>query len=192
MNTSGGYGQYISVPGEWVTPLPAGLSLREHDSRHGRPNCGALCREASLDERLTRARPCDCDWCHRRRRVGGGSLARNALGFEVIASSGKANQTEFLTSLGACRVIHRDELSEPASRPLLAPRFAHGIDAVGGDTLSNVIKQLEPQGSVAVCGLVASPEFAVNVFPSFYVGSMSWVWTALNCHWLIKRATGSN
>jgi NADPH:quinone reductase-like Zn-dependent oxidoreductase len=44
------------------------------------------------------------------------------------------------------------------------PRSA-GIDAVGGDTLSNVIKQLEPQGSVAVCGLVASPEFAVNVFP---------------------------
>ena len=86
------------------------------------------------------------------------------LGLEVVASSGKADQTEFLKSLAPCQVIHRDELSEPASRPLLSPRFAHGIDAVGGDTLSNVIKQLEPQ-SVAVCGLVASPEFAVNVFP---------------------------
>jgi alcohol dehydrogenase len=87
------------------------------------------------------------------------------LGFEVTASTGKASQFDFLRALGATEVIHRDELSEASNRPLLAPRFAHGVDTVGGVTLSNVVKQLEPQGSVAICGLVSSPEFEVNVFP---------------------------
>ena len=165
MNTPGGYGQYISVPGEWVTPLPAGLSLRESMILGTAGLTAALCVEKLL---WMNASPEQGPVIVTGATGGVGSVAVALLanlGFEVVASSGKADQTEFLSSLGASQVIHRDELSEPASRPLLAPRFAHGIDAGGGDTLSNVIKQLEPQGSVAVCGLVASPEFAVNVFP---------------------------
>ena len=165
MNTPGGYGQYISVPGDWVTPLPAGLSLRESMILGTAGLTAALCVEKLL---WMKASPEQGPVIVTGATGGVGSVAVALLanlGFEVVASSGKAGQTEFLTSLGASQVIHRDELSEPSNRPLLAPRFAHGVDAVGGDTLSNVIKQLEPQGSVAVCGLVASPEFAVNVFP---------------------------
>ncbi len=29
MNTPGGFGQFINVPGSWVMPLPEGLSFRE-------------------------------------------------------------------------------------------------------------------------------------------------------------------
>lgn len=165
MNTPGGYGQFIRVPGEWVTPLPAGLSLRESMILGTAGLTAALCVEKLL---WMNASPEQGPVVVTGATGGVGSVAVALLanlGFEVTASTGKEAQIDFLRSLGATEVIHRDELSEASSRPLLAPRFAHGVDTVGGVTLSNVVKQLHPQGSVSICGLVSSPEFDVNVFP---------------------------
>ncbi len=50
-------------------------------------------------------------------------------------------------------------------RPLLGTDYAHGIDSVGGDTLANLLKSVKYGGSVAACGLVASPMFPASVFP---------------------------
>ena len=165
MNTPGGYGQFIRVPGEWVTPLPAGLSLRESMILGTAGLTAALCVEKLL---WMNASPEQGPVVVTGATGGVGSVAVALLanlGFEVTASTGKESQFDFLRALGATEVIHRDELSEASNRPLLVPRFAHGVDTVGGVTLSNVVKQLEPQGSVAICGLVSSPEFEVNVFP---------------------------
>ena len=48
---------------------------------------------------------------------------------------------------------------------MLKPQFAGAIDTVGGTTLENLIKQLEPHASVAACGLVGGTNLNLTVFP---------------------------
>ena len=92
------------------------------------------------------------------------ALLANA-GFSVVASSGKADQVDFLKSIGAGEVIDRSDFSEFNKRPMLKERFAGAVDVAGGDTLANVIKSLKAGGSVACCGLVQSPAFDATVLP---------------------------
>jgi acrylyl-CoA reductase (NADPH) len=87
------------------------------------------------------------------------------LGYDVVAVSGKPEAEDFLRKLGAKRVISRDEASAGNDRPLLKPQWAGVIDTVGGEILAAAIKATSPQGIVTCCGLVASPELPLNVFP---------------------------
>ena len=165
MNTPGGFGEYIQVPAGWLTPLPAGLSLRESMVLGTAGFTAALCVEKL--ERMGAA-PDDGPVVVTGATGGVGSVAVALLakaGFEVIASSGKADKVDYLKSLGATTVIGRDELQEENSRPMLATTYAHGVDTVGGNILSNVVKSLNYGGSVAICGLVASPAFQTTVLP---------------------------
>ena len=165
MNTAGGFGQYIRVPIGWVLPMPAGLSLRESMILGTAGLTAALCVEKLL---WMNAQPEQGPVLVTGATGGVGSVAIALLahiGFEVIAVSGKKDQEDYLKSLGAESVIGRDTLSEPSSRPMLKPLYAHAVDTVGGDMLSNVIKSLNPKGSVAICGLVASPNMDITVLP---------------------------
>ncbi|MFB0969125.1 MAG: YhdH/YhfP family quinone oxidoreductase [Pseudomonadales bacterium] len=165
MNTPGGFGEYIRVPAGWVTALPKGLSTRESMVIGTAGFTAALC----LDKiEAMGGKPSDGPVLVTGATGGVGSIAVMLLakqGYEVIASSGKADKTDYLKSLGATTVITRDELLEVDKRPMVAPKWAHSIDCVGGEILSNVIKGLQPLGSVAICGLVASPAFTTTVMP---------------------------
>ncbi len=165
MNTPGGFGQYIRVPAGWVLPMPAGLSLRESMILGTAGLTAALCLEKLL---WMNAQPEQGPILVTGATGGVGSVAIALLahlGFEVIAVSGKRDQVDYLKALGAETVIGRETLSAQSSRPILKPMYAHAVDTVGGDMLSNVIKSLNPQGSVAVCGLVASPKMDITVLP---------------------------
>ena len=165
MNTAGGYGQYIRVPANWVVPMPSGLTSRSAMILGTAGFTAAICVEQI--EKMG-ATPVDGPVLVTGATGGVGSVAvmlLAKLGYEVVASSGKADKADFLKSLGAAKVIGRDELSEADKRPMLAPQYAHAVDCVGGEILSNVIKTLQPQGSVAICGLVASPAFNATVLP---------------------------
>lgn len=165
MNTPGGYGEYIRVPASWVTRMPAGLNAREAMIIGTAGFTAALCVE-KLE--MMGANPSDGPVLVTGATGGVGSVAvmlLAKLGYEVVASSGKADKAEFLKSLGATTVIGRDVLSEPNKRPMLATDYAHAVDCVGGEILANIIKSLKPQGSVAICGLVASPSFETTVLP---------------------------
>ncbi len=165
MNTSGGYGEYIRVPGSWVTPLPAGLTTRESMVIGTAGFTAALCVE-KLE--LMGAKPADGPVIVTGATGGVGSVAvalLSQLGYEVVASSGKADKEEYLKSLGAGSIVSRADLSEVNPRPMLGTVYAHGVDTVGGEILSNVIKSLQYGGSVAICGLVASPAFTTTVLP---------------------------
>ena len=165
MNTPGGFGQYIRVPAGWVLPMPAGLSLRESMILGTAGLTAALCLEKLL---WMNAQPEQGPVLVTGATGGVGSVAIALLahlGFEVIAVSGKTDQVDYLKALGAETVIGREALLEQSSRPILKPLYAHAVDTVGGDMLSNVIKSLYPQGSVAICGLVASPKMDITVLP---------------------------
>lgn len=165
MNTPGGYGEYIRVPAGWVTLMPEGLSLRSSMVLGTAGLTAALC----LDKLLRMgAAPADGPVVVTGATGGVGSVAvalLAKLGFEVVASSGKADKVDYLKSLGATEVIGREVLGEENPRPMGAETYAHGVDTVGGGILSNVIKTLKHSGSVAICGLVASPSFNTTVLP---------------------------
>ncbi len=165
MNTPGGYGEYIRVPAGWVTPLPSGLTLRDSMILGTAGVTAALC--VAKIERMGAA-PGDGPVIVTGATGGVGSVAVALLasaGYEVTASSGKADGHDYLKSLGATTVIGREELAAENPRPMLSMAYAHGVDTVGGGILSNVIKSLQYGGSVAICGLVASPNFEATVLP---------------------------
>ncbi len=165
MNTAGGFGQFIRVPTNWVVPLPDGLSLRQSMVLGTAGFTAALCVEKLLANGLDK----DNGQVLVTGATGGVGVIAVALlaklGFEVIASTGKAEAKSFLQEMGAADIIDRNELSESSPRPLLKEQWAGAIDVVGGDTLFNVIKSVEYGGSVAACGLVQSPMFQASVLP---------------------------
>lgn len=165
MNTSGGFGQLIRVPHGWVVPRPTNLSLKESMILGTAGFTAALCVEKLL---LNGLKPGEGEVLVTGATGGVGAVAvaiLSKLGYEVVGSTGKTSGEQFLTGLGASRVIDRQQLSEETPRPLLKEEWAGAVDVVGGHTLVNVLKSLNYGASVSCCGLVGSPSLAASVFP---------------------------
>jgi NADPH:quinone reductase and related Zn-dependent oxidoreductases len=90
-------------------------------------------------------------------------LAR--LGYEVVASSGRASDSAYLLdTLGASAIIDRNELSAPG-KPLAKERWAAAIDSVGSHTLANVLAGIQRDGVVAACGMAQGLDLPTSVAP---------------------------
>jgi putative YhdH/YhfP family quinone oxidoreductase len=163
MNTAGGFGQYIRVPGDWVVKLPEGLSLKQSMI------FGTAGFTAGMSiSKLTRTiRPEHGEILVTGATGGVGSLAAGMLshiGYSVTAVSGKTDTT-LLNSLGVKNIIARNEFLVNTKPPILKAQWAGVIDTVGGDILATAIKSTKPDGVVTCCGNVASPDLPINVFP---------------------------
>jgi acrylyl-CoA reductase (NADPH) len=160
MNTSGGFSEYISVPAHWAIPLPDGLSLHESMTIGTAGLTAAMCIDKLQTIGVKSGKVIVSG------ATGGvGSMAimmLNRLGYEPIAFSRKESSVEWLKELGATEVIHSMAVNE---KVLLKPLFSGGIDTVGGNILSNIIKQILPNGGVSSCGMALSPNFEITVFP---------------------------
>lgn len=160
----GGYAKYARVPGDWIVPLPDGLSLRD-SMVIGTAGFTAALSVVQLEEHGLQ--PGDGAVVVTGSTGGVGSTAVNLLarrGYDVIASTGKADAGPYLESLGAASVIDRAELSEPG-RPLQSPSWAAGVDCVGGTTLANVLARTEYGGAVAASGLTGGADLPATVMP---------------------------
>jgi acrylyl-CoA reductase (NADPH) len=93
------------------------------------------------------------------------------LGYQVVASTGRPNESEYLRRLGAAEVIDRKELSEPG-KPLQKERWSAAVDSVGSHTLANVCAQIRYGGVVAACGMAQGLDFPASVAP-FILRGMS-------------------
>ena len=165
MNTSGGFGEYIRVPSEWVVKLPGGLNVRDSMILGTAGVTAALCIEKLLNAGI-QSESGEILVTGATGGVGIISVAiLSKLGFSVVASTGKISENHFLESIGASRIIDRKELSEPSSRPLSKEKWIGAVDVVGGATLVNILKSLEYGASVAACGLVESPKLEATVLP---------------------------
>lgn len=165
MNTSGGFGEYISVPKSWVMPLPENLTPNQSMSWGTAGFTSALCVDKLLAAGVTKEQgPILVSGA-----TGGvGSIAimlLSKLGFEVHALTGKVTDSAYLLSLGASHVVPRDEFLSQSARPMLKPIYAGAIDVAGGDVLATILKTIKYSGSVACCGLVASMELQTTVLP---------------------------
>ena len=98
--------------------------------------------------------------------VGSTAIAiLSKLGFEVVASTGRPEESSYLSDLGATEIIDRSELGEENSRPLQKTRWAGVVDAVGSHTLANAIAQTNANGCVAACGLAQGADLPTSVMP---------------------------
>ena len=86
------------------------------------------------------------------------------LGYQVIASTGRPQEADYLKGLGAAEIIDRAELAGPV-RPLAKERWAGGIDSVGSTTLANVLSMTKYGGAVAACGLAGGMDLPTSVAP---------------------------
>jgi acrylyl-CoA reductase (NADPH) len=150
----GAYAAYARVPGDWIVPLPDGLSLYE---AMGLGTSGLTA--ALAVDRLERAgaSPSDGPVAVSGASGGVGSLAVDMLarrGWEVVAISGKPDQHDYLRAIGARRVLPRDVLmGERAAMVSNAP-FAAALDNVGGPVLDRLMAHMRPHGMICIAGMV--------------------------------------
>ena len=160
----GAFAGRARVKGDWLVPLPEGMTPRDAMAVGTAGYTAMLCvmaleRHGIAPERgpvvVTGA-------------AGGvGSVAvsvLSGLGYHVIASTGRVEESDYLRELGATEIISRDELSGPG-KPLGKERWAGGVDAVGSHTLANVLSMTSYGGAVAACGLAQGMDLPASVAP---------------------------
>lgn len=165
MNTSGGFGQYVRVPSDWVMKKPSGLSLAECMTYGTAGFTAALSVEKLIGHGID---PGSGEILVTGATGGVGTMAvaiLAELGYKVVASTGKLERSDWLASLGASEVVHRDELHDESGRPLLKGRWAGVVDTVGGESLSSALKSAQYGASITCCGMVSSTELNTSIFP---------------------------
>jgi acrylyl-CoA reductase (NADPH) len=161
----GGYAQKARVRADWLVPLPAGLTTRQAMAV-GTAGFTAMLAVMALEDHGLK--PGQGPVLVTGAAGGVGSVATAILahlGYEVAAVTGRPETAEYLTSLGATRIVAREELSETVKRPLEAEVWAGCIDAVGGAMLARVFGQMKYGASVAAVGLAGGAGLPATVIP---------------------------
>ena len=192
MNTSGGFGEYINVPADWVVPCPNSLSLKE-SMFYGTAGFTAALSVYKLIG--SGVKPKDGEILVTGATGGVGSIAISLLkklGYKVIAATGKIHEKELLQTIGAKDIIDRKELDDASGRAMLKSRWAGVIDTVGGNTLATALKTTKYGGSVTCCGNIASHEFSSSVYPFILRGISLFGIDSVQCPMVLRKDIWSN
>jgi acrylyl-CoA reductase (NADPH) len=161
----GAYAGMARVKGDWLIHKPEGFSAADTMAIGTAGYTAMLCVMALEDHGVSPDRG-KVIVTGAAGGVGSTSIAILAkLGYEVIASTGRTSEADYLKGLGAAEIIDRNELSQPPERPLMARRWAGGIDAVGSNTLANLLAMTDDRGTIAACGLVGGMDLPTTVAP---------------------------
>lgn len=156
--------QRAKLKGEWLIPLPQGMTTKTAMAIGTAGYTAMLCAMALQEQGVTRD---SGDVLVTGASGGVGSVAiaiLSAWGYRVVASTGKLAEADYLKALGAADVIDRAELSAPG-KPLQKERWAGAVDSVGSHTLANVLAQTRYGGTVAACGLAQGMDLPTSVAP---------------------------
>jgi acrylyl-CoA reductase (NADPH) len=160
----GAYAGKARVKGDWLIPLPPGLTAAQAMAIGTAGYTAMLCVMAIERHGLTPDRgPVIVTGA-----AGGvGSVAVTLLakaGWHVVASTGRPQESAYLKDLGATEVIDRQTLSAP-SKPLAKERWAAGVDSVGSSTLASVLAMTQYGGAITSCGLAGGMDLPTTVAP---------------------------
>lgn len=162
---NGGYSELARVSAAWCTVVPEGLTMRTAMLVGTAGYTAALSVDALERHGL---QPGDGPVLVTGATGGVGSMAVGMLaarGYEVVGSTGKVSEAEWLMSIGATAVIDRAELTPESPRPLEKERWAGAVDCVGGPTLAQVCRTLRYGASVAASGLTGGADLPTSVHP---------------------------
>jgi putative YhdH/YhfP family quinone oxidoreductase len=160
----GGFAGRARVPAEWVVPLPDDLSTRTA-AIIGLAGFTAILSLLRLRQHGVTTADGPVLVTGASGGVGSTTVALLAHhGFEVVASTGKTAEHEYLLSIGASRVVGR--AFAPEDDRTLGPQLWGGvIDCVGGSSLSEALRTTRYGGAVAASGLTGGHELATTVYP---------------------------
>ncbi len=161
----GGLAEIARLNSNWLIPLPKNLTAK-HAMAIGTAGYTAMLCVMALEQNGIMPQSGKIIVTGANGGVGSYAVAiLSRLGYHVIASTGRPEESNYLTTiLGAKEIIHREELSSP-SKPLLKERWIAGIDTVGSTTLVNVCASTCYDGIIAACGLAQGIDFNATVAP---------------------------
>lgn len=159
----GGYASRQRIPPDGVLKMPSDLDSKRAMQFGTAGLTAALCVQAILELEPPR----ESDLLVTGATGGVGSVAvllLAALGFRVVAATGRSSHADYLKMLGAADVISRSELQDPG-KPLDRQRWFGAVETVGGKVLSGCLRHTAEGGIVAACGMAGGHEFTTSVFP---------------------------
>lgn len=160
----GGLAEKACLDSRWLIPLPAAFTPRQAMAI-GTAGYTAMLSVMALEKQGITPEQGKILVTGASGGVGSYAIALLArLGYQVVASTGRPEEADYLQELGAVEVIDRATLSEPG-RPLGKERWAGAIDSVGSHTLANVLASTCYSGSVAACGLAQGMDLPASVAP---------------------------
>ncbi|MGO2008362.1 acrylyl-CoA reductase (NADPH) [Vreelandella alkaliphila] len=160
----GGLAEKACLDSRWLIPLPAAFTPRQAMAI-GTAGYTAMLSVMALEKQGITPEQGKILVTGANGGVGSYAIALLArLGYQVVASTGRPEEADYLQELGAVEVIDRATLSEPG-RPLGKERWAGAIDSVGSHTLANVLASTRYSGSVAACGLAQGMDLPASVAP---------------------------
>jgi NADPH2:quinone reductase len=160
----GGYAEYARLNGDWVIPLPAGMSTADA-MKIGTAGFTAALAIHRMEQ--NGQAPANGPVVVTGATGGVGSLAINMLagrGYEVVAVSGKPEADDYLREIGAARILRRQEINV-GSKPMEKAQWAGAIDNVGGELLTWLTRTTDQWGNIASIGLAGSPKLETTVMP---------------------------
>lgn len=162
----GGWSTECVLPAKFAVGMPAGLDART-SMILGTAGWTAMDCVLSLEERGVAPEKGEVIVTG-----AGGGVGRLAVmmlaqrGYPVVAVTSRAGLREELRRAGAARVLDRNEiLAAKSSKPLLGAKWAGLVDVVGGELLAHLLKEIQPHGAAAICGLVGGVELNTTVHP---------------------------
>ena len=161
----GGYATRARVRGDWLVPLPAGLTTRQAMGV-GTAGLTAMLAVMALEDHGLKPGAGEVLVTGAAGGVGSVAVALLArLGHEVAAVTGRPETEGYLRGLGATRIVPRADLAETVKRPLESEVWAGCVDAVGGAMLARVLGQMRYGASVAAVGLAGGAGLPATVIP---------------------------
>jgi acrylyl-CoA reductase (NADPH) len=166
MNTDGGFGEYIRIPVDWVVKRPEKLTLKEA-MIYG--TAGYTAGQSVYELVSSGVKPEDGEILVSGATGGvGGHSVRflSKLGYDVVAVVNSEIEEKAAITMGAKRVISREEAVENTEKALLGQKWGGAIDTVGGATLSTMLRSTKFGGTVTTCGNITGAEMTgITVFP---------------------------
>jgi len=160
----GGLAGKARLHGEWLQPLPRGLTARQA-MIIGTAGYTAMLAIMALENHGITPESGDVLVTGAGGGVGGFAIRLlSRLGYRVIAATGRFDQDDYMKGIGAAEIIDRHELAGPG-KPLMKERWAGAIDALGSHTLANICASIRHGGAVAACGLAQGMDFPATVAP---------------------------
>ena len=161
----GGYAQKARVNADWLVAIPDAISTKQAMAIGTAGYTSMLSVMALEDHGL---KPENGEVLVTGAAGGVGSVATailSKLGYEVACVTGRPETADYLTSLGATKIVAREEINETTKRPLEAETWAGCIDAVGSAMLARVLGQMKYGASVAAVGLAGGADLPASVVP---------------------------
>jgi acrylyl-CoA reductase (NADPH) len=160
----GGLAQKARLNGDWLVPLPDTFTPKHAMSIGTAGYTAMLCIMALEQHGVTPERG-EILVTGATGGVGSVAVALLArLGYQVVAMTGRAEESEYVTALGASEVMARSEYAEPG-RPMAKERWAGVVDVVGSHVLANACAATKYGGTVAACGLAGGFDLKTTVMP---------------------------